>query len=547
MARSKKKPVRRRDSTNPNTVLIIFLVFFVLATLGLGGWAWSLNSERHVWSKKEKDATDKVTGLQKAMDWYRGQSYDMRAALGDKTFQDEKSDEYNELKLFREALAEENSKYKEQKEFAAVVQLVAENDKLLGWDKTTILYKKSYSKRLEESLTARKTAEEAYQKARADHQNEKQKFLSVSAQYAQLEKNLETLIKKGNDDALAAAKAKYEEMTNEIKRNKDLETNIEDLHVKHTNEQRLLNIKIAELTKQVQEGGGDPVFAKGPKRDLADPHSLLLDISKGKPLWDVPRGKITRIDERERRVYIDRGFDHGVKPGLTFNIFGAGWDGRAEGALKATIEVIRVLGGNASVARITSLYDLTGSEVSLNDPTPNKILREASNPMKDGDLLYNLVWGARVAVAGIVDLSSRTTDSPAAQMDSLDQFLRVIEKQGAIVEAYLDLRDGKIRGKIGPKTNFLIRGPLPIDEKNPKSERLQYLQDSMRTMSKDAVDRGMFVISPDNFTIVIGYRPHRSATDAEVNDFRPFLPTAGQGFLGLKTGDEPKNGKAPEK
>ena len=35
-----KKPVKKRDATSPNTALVLFLVFFVLLSIGLGVWGY---------------------------------------------------------------------------------------------------------------------------------------------------------------------------------------------------------------------------------------------------------------------------------------------------------------------------------------------------------------------------------------------------------------------------------------------------------------------------------------------------------------------------
>src|SRR5262249_9198191 len=145
-----------------------------------------------------------------------------------------------------------------------------------------------------------------------------------------------------------------------------------------------------------------------------DPHALMLDVSKGKPLWDTPRGKVLRVDEKEHKVYLDRGSEHGVKPGLTFNVFGATFDNRADGPLKGTVEVLRVLDGKTSVARAPQRYDIPAQEISLNDPTQGKVLREGSNAIKEGDLLFNLAGGAHVAGAGVIDWPGNGGARPAA-------------------------------------------------------------------------------------------------------------------------------------
>ena len=66
-------------------------------------------------------------------------------------------------------------------------------------------------------------------------------------------------------------------------------------------------------------------------------------------------------------------------------------------------EVVRVLGSASSIARITSLYDITGLEIPLNDLNKGRIQREADNPLKEGDLLFNLAFGARVVLAGNIN------------------------------------------------------------------------------------------------------------------------------------------------
>ena len=51
------------------------------------------------------------------------------------------------------------------------------------------------------------------------------------------------------------------------------------------------------------------------------------------------------------------------------------------------------------MARITSLYDADGREIALNDVSRVRVLRETEAPIREGDLLFNLFWGAPVAVA----------------------------------------------------------------------------------------------------------------------------------------------------
>jgi len=257
------------------------------------------------------------------------------------------------------------------------------------------------------------------------------------------------------------------------------------------------------------------------------PHALMLDVSKGKTLWDVPRGKIIRVDEKERRVFLDKGLKDGLRVGMTFNIFGAGWNDRAEKMLKGTLEVIQA-DTKVAQARITSVYDADGRELAMGDPSPNKILREAANPIKEGDLLFNLAWGSHVAIAGVIDWNGQGSETEAGQVEDLEQFRNLLKAQGIIVDAYIDMRDGKIYGQITPKTNYLIRGyGFGFIDKKKSPPRLEAINDSIARMRKDAVEMGMFMISPENFAMVIGYRRPASALSTATLDFRPSLPSGG--------------------
>ena len=67
-------------------------------------------------------------------------------------------------------------------------------------------------------------------------------------------------------------------------------------------------------------------------------------------------------------------------------------------------------------------------------------------------------------------------------------------------------------------------------------------------MQKEALERGLFVISADNLANVIGYRRPRSANDMAASDFRPTLPTgpAAEPWQGWLTALEVQNRKLQE-
>src|SRR5262249_2811423 len=134
-------------------------------------------------------------------------------------------------------------------------------------------------------------------------------------------------------------------------------------------------------------------------------HALVLDISKGRPLWDQPKGKILKANVAKREVIINLGYGDGIKKEMTFNVFGPTYYGEALGPLKGTIEIKSILDAGTSVGHITSIFDLTGKEVTIFDQNKGAAQRAAENPMKEGDLLFNMFWKTKVALAGKFNLA----------------------------------------------------------------------------------------------------------------------------------------------
>jgi hypothetical protein len=562
---ARKRSTRSQGgSSSPNKVLVVFLVLFILATLGLGGWVYSIFGERHKWEKSAKDAKINQTAADKARDWALLQAYELRNMLGDPSIQDEKATlEWKNLRDEFVAEADtpdktkikEGSKFDGEKDKDAFFELVKNGRKYLGWNGQTHRYTSTYQGKITERdkfALEQRTAH--YAELKKEFAQE-QKVRSLAKDYETHRAEQLAKIDAGNAAALKASTERTQAMTEQIAKNEEQRLQLDTLDKQYKADKAMWTAKFAAQEAELRKVGTSmPVqkekekegkVAKGQPVVITQAHALLLDISKGKPLWDRARGKIVRIDEAERRVYIDKGARDGVKTGLTFNVFGAGWEGRAEGPFKGTIEVVRVEPAT-SVARITSLYDAQGNEISLNDLSPSKIIRGGNNAWKDGDLIFNLVWGAHVAVAGVVDWSGRGAEAPAAQQDELQEFLHAVESQGVTVDAYVDLRDGQIRGQMTPKTAYLIVGyKAYAGPKGADAARVKAANDAFDSLRKAANDRGMFQISPDNFLNVVGYRRPRSKTDTELSLFHPGMPAGGYA-LTLASGEGKVGGPVTE-
>jgi hypothetical protein len=156
------------------------------------------------------------------------------------------------------------------------------------------------------------------------------------------------------------------------------------------------------------------------------------------------------------------------------------------------VEVANVLGPHLSRARVTELSD------------PNR------EPILTGDLLLNPTWSPNlkqhVAVAGLIDLTGDGTNDTA-------QLIRGLERQGIVVDEYLDLKDLKRKGpKMTSKTTFLILGDQPtfdeaqsINTGDVRTERKIEALKQIGAMQTEATQLGITVIPYRKFLAVIGY------------------------------------------
>lgn len=550
-----KKPAKKKDTTNPNTTLVLFMVFFILLSIILGVWGY------YGYDGQNKLKEDAVKAKKNEEAAKLGERYwafvarDTRLALGFPLI-----DDPNELEAWKNDREELNNKFKGEKTKDLVEKMIAENLKELGeQDKK---YATTYKDKLTKATADLAAANANIAKLQGDLKKTRDDFLTLSTNQETYWKDAQARIAKGNKEALSASQKRSDETQEAFKQNQKLQEDIKKLIEDHQNKAEDFTRKIAKLEKEkerLQEKGD----FRSNVRDGSTPHALLLDISRGKTMWDDPLGKLVKVDMTNRLVHINLGSTQGIKPELTFMVFGPGWNQRAEKSLKGTIEVLRVLDRETSLARITSLYDAEGLEIALNDPSLGRVQREASNPMKEGDLLFNLTFGLRVAVAGVFNPNGLPGNSPLDQMRQLQSFAHLLERQGVVVDAYIDLMDGKIKGSgLTNRTRYLVIGDglrtedreAPAKEKEEgkeegkekeakgkeakempakeadtggNDERAQRLAESIQTLKKEAVERGMFIISADNFLNIIGYRRPRSANDLEVSSFRPRAPAAG--------------------
>jgi len=150
--------------------------------------------------------------------------------------------------------------------------------------------------------------------------------------------------------------------------------------------------------------------------------------------------------------------------------------------IKGTVEITEVTSKYSARARIT------------NEP------RALRDPIGKKDQLFNVSMSAggkeHVAFAGIIDLDGDGRENNG-------EFIRILENNNMIIDAYLDLKTGQIvkRGSSGMdfRTKFLVIGSdAPM-------------RGNIVEMLKDAKEKGVQVIDARKFLSLIGVKPPQGA------------------------------------
>ncbi|MCS7045252.1 MAG: hypothetical protein NZO58_02730, partial [Gemmataceae bacterium] len=194
-----KKPVKKKDNTKPGTVLIVFLVIFVLASISLGVLAWFGYREQDDLRKAAESARSSEKTMKINRDYRVALVYLLGSATGyeklpdgDRTFAENELDE-----IFKEG-----GKYKSD-DSVAFAKAVEEMKKDLGWDGKK--FATSYSARLKQALDDLKKAEEKFAAADEKRKEWENKYNSYVNTIVEFDKARSAAIAKGNAAALAKA------------------------------------------------------------------------------------------------------------------------------------------------------------------------------------------------------------------------------------------------------------------------------------------------------------------------------------------------------
>jgi hypothetical protein len=517
---AKKSSSRSRSSDGPpsNTGLIVTMIFFILATIGLGVTTYMGYGGKSDAVKEAATAASKQKEAEKKAEEADAKRVAVKIAAGAADAGDKAR--FGSLKgTHAPAIATELAAF--YKEFLA--QLTLDNAAFPEWkagaaDQPAKSLKQFVVEMQEDkgkAVAASGEADRAKKSADTDH----------ARQVEELRANLKTAndnLAKRDAEVLAVRNDKYgesDQKSAEIKRlseeNKRLEQALNETMTDKDRQIAKLKTEMAtsrKVRQQLAEKIGplleklDQVQQARPElRDLAELRDLMVAALEGNQsiVNDTPKGMI--VETRNGQVYINLGSADNVRPGLTFSVMPAGSTGKgaAGKTRKGAIEIVAVLEAHLSAAKI----------VEANN--------QARDPLLRNDLLFNPAWDptqkVHVAIAGIVDLNG-------SGVDGTQDLVRQLERQNIVVDAWLDLRDRTIKGPgMTERTTYLIKGERPVlppnmpPDANPLAIAITEVIGRMTEMEAKSRELGVPSVQYRRFLSLIGYKLPRAVQPGEFN------------------------------
>jgi hypothetical protein len=498
--------------------LVVTLVFFILATIGAGLAAYYGFADKDKLKADVKKATDEKKGVEEEARWLRFEIALMRAYLGAPAPVEEPKEpkpgeekpKPGELRIGQELPGSKKDfdagtlgpKYDD---YASVKSLIAKLAARSKWDPNKNLPEKSYEQLLKEfdakvaeligevrvavdeknlALKQRTDAEAAKKKAQDDYAND----------IAELKKKF--------GDARVAYEGQIKELTDQLKASGDKsEPLVKELQGKldvANKEKATLEKKIKEYEQHVavlqQKVDTSPAAT-------ADKESQL-----------EARGEIVRVHTNLKRATINFGRNDGLKPGITFTVHGKQSDGKPKRSKKADVQVLNVEARTAEVEI---------SNVVVYDPerrvyeTIDVLSPDNKDPVVKGDVLINPLWNpnakTHVALAGYFDFVGTTPNQ-------VNSFIRRLEDQNVVVDAYVDLSNGQIKGTgVTRRTEYILRGG-ELDGREPGAPRdkegVKTVNENIRKLLDEAKQNGVEVMRAERFLRDTGFAlPRRAVID----------------------------------
>lgn len=467
-------PPRSSSQGESKQGLIITLVFFILATLGLGVSTYFGFAEQDKLTKNAKDAEAKEKTARDDRDYYKAQAMLYRGYMG----MTEGMDGADTLGTLKGQL--DTTLGKNAKDNADVQKTLKALETKYGWNGNQP--KESLEGTIRNLTTQNDNLANQMKKSADDLKKARAELQKREEDLAIARKEFEANVKKLTDN-FKQDFTKSDEQLREFRSKMDQEsTKLENVRKQAEEAEKTLKATVESREREI---GHLKNLVKKKDDEIAEFHANNPD----RPANMRTDWKIVRMDSRGEKPYINLGSADRVKPQLTFTIHSVGLDGRPNPQSKGTLEVSHVIGPHLSQTRVTSVKD------------------RSRNPIVENDVIYNPSWNPNIkkhiAIAGIIDLTGDGRDSS-------QEFIRSLERQNIVVDAYLDLRDGTMKGKITYETDYLILGGTAYRADSSQiSEAEKRIAEGRKQMQDEAKKFGVPSKSLLSYLEMIGYRlPH---------------------------------------
>jgi hypothetical protein len=492
----------RTDSGESNTGLVVSLVLFIILTIGLGvttylGYSGKSEAEGKI-SQAERDAKAAKTKA----DEEEALKATLRIALG--------ADSEADRTLFS------GRKGQLSQPITAQVNALKWFQGPYRWDINSAANRppKNYSDLLAESQQAAVAAQREAKARENDLAEARKQFEADKQELAAKQKETEKKLTEANKNLVDARNEKHGGSDEASKKIKELTDQVAQLTLDKQNLDVEKSRDIAKRDAEIENRKKvrDALFTKvGPLMDklagVAEAHPEMRDVSElhemlarvfekqGSLTNDVPKGEVRSVDRNRDLVYVNLGSADYLQPQVSFSIMPAGSTGKAASARqrKAAIEIVTILEPHLSTAKIVE--------------EPNRY----RDPIMPKDLLFNPVWNrdqrVHIALCGMIDINGDG-------IDDTPELIKTLEKQGVVVDAWLDPRAHQIKGSgINERTEYLVLGETPrvseqvlAQEGNTIAESAKAVLAKMQEMKDKAKEMGVATVQYRKFLQLSGFK-----------------------------------------
>ena len=493
------------------TGLVIFLVLFILLSIGLGVTTYYGYQEADAQKKAAAEAEKKATQWTTNSRYWQTLALTYRSYVGLPATKDDLANLRKQYDSNAFASAQDDGKEDHKK---TLTVLWGENTPM-KWDYANAKPSETYQDEIDRLKQGKKTADD--NRVKAEKERDAANSLAESTR-REVDKARADYQKKFDDQRAsdnkelerlsATVTSQQEELTalgkKPLTQLEDQKKEIEAVR----KENGKLTKDLASALKTIRERRDEMARSQA----TAD-----IDVTKIAP---ESLAKIVSINATGDMPYISVGTADNLKRQVTFGIYGKGVDGKPLREPKGKLEVIRLTGEHMAQARITELRD------------------ERRDPVLPGDFIYNPAWNPNVkqhvAIIGSVDLTGD-------RRDSVQEFVRTLKNQNVDVDAYMDMKTKKLMnaagdgpGEITRRTDLLIvgEGPEfgsgPVKAGDPKVDAKNDALTAMQKVQDEAERLGVRIVRLSTFLEMSGYPlPKALGSEKGKIDFHRNLESAG--------------------